>query len=589
LATETITRSQVVVPSAPRGFTGTVRRLATRESTLVVLAGLAFSVLFHWPIVRHPKSQIVSDLGDPLLQTWELAWHRHFLTAGGDFWTANIFHPSADNFAFTDSLLGYLPLSLFGDGQYAAVMRYNIAYVIAFALAFIGAFALTRQLGSNWQGAALAGIVCAWTPWRMTQISHLNILSAGGIALALFALARGHGYSFRFGLRPELARPWWALLGWLIAAWQVSIGFAVGLPFVYLMALLGLAIIVANVLRRRVLGTRFLVMNGVGMLVFAGVTYLMTIPYRRVIERYHAIRTWDEVVRNSPPPQGLITASDQTWLWQGTLLNRTENLPGLVPWEKMLMPGFVVVLFAVAGLLVSAWPLRVRIGLLVATVVATVLSLGASVHGGTFTYRLLWEYLPGWDALRTPGRLIMWAVLLLALLAAGAVTGLERAWVERRTTKPGRQRMQRLVALALLVPALGALLEGIPDRNYVTPAGIPPGVRQVFEQGPDPILVLPVTEFSDFTYMLWSTETFPTLANGNTGYFPPEYWVILDAAKHFPDGASIEKFRKFGIRSVVVLKASVKGTPYSGVLYRPPGALPVTKTENADVVVFTIN
>ncbi len=26
------------------------------------------------------------DLDDTLLQTWELAWQRHFLVHGGDFW-----------------------------------------------------------------------------------------------------------------------------------------------------------------------------------------------------------------------------------------------------------------------------------------------------------------------------------------------------------------------------------------------------------------------------------------------------------------------------------------------------------------------
>ncbi|HEV8555697.1 MAG TPA: hypothetical protein VGR06_04770 [Actinophytocola sp.] len=586
MATDVIARGEVVTGTHRRGFVATVGQLASREATLVVLAGLAISVAFHWPIFRHPRSMIVSDLGDPLLQAWELAWHRHFLTAGGDFWTANIFHPAVDSFAFTDSLLGYFPLSVLGDGMYSAVMRYNAAYLIAFALAFAGAYALARQLGAKWPGAALAGIVFAWTPWRMTQISHLNILSTGGVALALFALARGHGYSFRYGLRPELTRPGWALAGWLIAAWQVTIGFAVGIPFVYLMALVGLVIVVVNVVRRRELGTRLTLANGVGIPVFAGVTYLMALPYLRVVDHYHVSRPWDEVAWNSPPLQGLVTAPDQTWLWRDTLLNSMEKIPGFG--EKTLLPGFVVVLFALAGLIVSAWPLRVRIGLLVATVVATVLALGATVFGGTYTYRPLWEHLPGWDAMRTPGRLIVWAVLFLALLAAGAVTGLGQAWAERKQDNAAKPWKQRLVALALLLPALGALIEGSPDQSYVTPSGIPPALRPVLAQAREPILILPVTPFGEYTYMLWSTEDFPTLANGSSGFFPPEYAAVVEAAKNFPDTASIEVLRKHGIRTVVALRAALEGTPYADVLHRPSAGQPITVTESAEFVTFTI-
>lgn len=350
--------------------------------------------MFNWPIIRHPKTVVMSGIGDPLLQAWEMAWHRNFFTAA-DFWTANIFYPAKDNFGFTDSLLGYLPLGfLFGNGQYAAVLRYNVAYVLAFALAFIGCYLLVRQLGGSWQAAALAGVVFAWAPWRLTHNSHLNILSTGGIVLALFALARGHGYSFRFGLRPELARPWWALTGWLVAAWQMTIGFALGIPFLYLMALVGLTIVVVNVVRRRALGVRSNVANGVGLVIFLGVTYLMVTPYLRAVDLYHFTRTLNEVQAFSPPPVGLLTASTQTWLWRGTFIDDLANVPALGAGEKLLFPGLVLIVFALVGLVVSAWSVRIRVGIGVAVVVVTVLALGTTFFGGTYTFLPVWRYLP---------------------------------------------------------------------------------------------------------------------------------------------------------------------------------------------------
>ncbi|WP_158879964.1 hypothetical protein [Amycolatopsis anabasis] len=556
-------------------------RWFAREGPLVVFAGLALSAIFNWPIVRHPKSTVLGGIGDPNLQAWELAWQHHFLTAGGDFWSANMFYPAKDTFAFTDSLLGYFPLALFGDGQYAAILRYNIAYLLAFALAFVGCYLLARQLGGTWQAAALAGVVFAWAPWRLAHNSHLNVLSVGGIALALFALARGHGYSFRSGLRPERARPWWAFAGWLLAAWQVCLGFAVGIPFVYVMGLVGLVIAVVNGVRRRQLGRRVNLANGAGMVVFLGVTYLLTIPYRRVVETYHFGRSAHEVEVMSPPPQGLLTAHGQSWLWQGTVFDDLTRIPEPAAGEKLLFPGLVVLVLALAGLVVSAWPVRVRIGLAAGAAVATVLALGTNFFGGGFTYLLLWNNLPGWEALRTPGRLILWTILLLALLAAGAVTRLSQVLAERGVRK-------RLAAFVLVLPVLGALLEGVPDQSHATPPGIPPGLRQVFAQTRDPILILPIDTFGEFNYLLWSTEGFPRIANGNSGNFPPQYEEIVAASQSFPDAHSIAVLEKYGIRKVAVLKVAAASSPYAEVLRRPVDRQRLTRDESADVVVFTL-
>jgi hypothetical protein len=565
-------------PSRPRLPGGAVARWFSREGTLVVLAGLAISAVFNWRIVVHPRSTVVASITDPLLQAWELAWNRRFLT-GGDYWTANILYPSKDNFAFTDSLLGYLPLSLFGDGPHAAVMRYNVAYVFAFALAFVGCYLLTRQLGGSWQAAALAGAVFAWAPWRLAQNSHLNILSTGGIALALFALARGHGYSLRWGRRPQLTRPWWAFAGWLIAAWQVTIGFAIGLPFVYVMTALGLVTVAVNVVRRRQVGLQLNVINGAGLMVFLLITYLMTIPYLRVVEEYKFTRSLADLRTYSPPPKGLLTASDQGWLWPGGYFNNGGA------GEQLVFPGLVVILVALVGLVVSAWPTRVRITLGISVLVVTILALGTSFFGGEFTYLPLWENLPGWTALRTPGRLILWTILLLALLAAGAVTKLTEILAEHRQASPSRNR---LVALALVLPAIGALLEGVPDQTYNGVPEVPPGLRQVFAESHVPILILPVRTDDEASYLLWSTDGFPVMANGTSGNVTLQFEEMVDAASTFPDNYSIRIIRKYGIEKVVVIKASAAHGIYAEAVTKPLDGLPVTKTESADVVVFTL-
>lgn len=560
-------------------------RRYTREVVLAVLTGFGMSLAFNWEIVRHPKTIILSGIGDPMLQAWEIAWTRHLFTDFGTFWTSNIFYPAPQNFAFTDSLLGYLPMSfLFGQDQYGAILRYNVTYIIACALAFIGAYFLTRQLGGNWQAALLVGIVFAWAPWRLIHNAHLNILSTGGMALALFALARGHGYSFRSGVRPELARPWWAFAGWLIAAWQITIGFTTGIPFFYLMAGVGVVIIVAVLRHRRRFNRRMPIANGIGMVIFLAVTALMAIPYLRVESIYHFGRSVKEIRDFSPPVAGLFTASQQTWLWRNGIFEHVDSLPGPAPWEKMVFPGIVVIVFAVIGLFVSVWPRRVRIGLGIATVVVTIFALGTTFFGGTFTYLLLWRYLPGWDALRTPGRLILWIALLLALLAAGAVTRLTASLAERAP-----KLRPRMLAFALLLPALGALAEGVPAQTYGAVPGIPPDLYTLFTQSHRPMLILPETPLSDFSYMIWSTDGFPLIANGNSGNFPPQYQSIVDNTKNFPDQVSVAVLDQYDVHTVVLLKSAALSTRYKAAITRPLGDLPITKYETTDLVVFTIH
>ncbi|GHG05061.1 MULTISPECIES: hypothetical protein [Amycolatopsis] len=574
---------------------GRGRRARIREGVFAVLAGFLLSAVFNHQVVLHPRSLVTGDLGDPLLQAWQLAWQHHFVTGGGSLWTGNTLYPATGSFAFSDSLLGYLPLGLLGDGPYAAIMRYNAVLVFAFALAFAGAYLLIRQLGGNWQAAALAGVVFAWAPWRLTHISHLNILSSGGIALALFALARAHGYSLRHGRRPELARPGWAVAGWLIAAWQVTLGFAVGIPFVYLLGVIGLVLLVTAVRGWRRFGTRLFVADAAGAAVFLVVTYLMTIPYRQVVEQYGFTRGWDEVQLYSPPPQGLLGTLASTWLWQDTPLDpRTgafadpawTTLPGVA--EKLLFPGLAVLLVALAGLFFSVWSVRVRVWLGVATVVVTVFALGSQFFGGDYTYYLLWRYLPGWDALRTPGRLMLWVLLLLAVLAAGALTRTAE-WLRTLDTTYDRGRF--LQAL-LVVPALFAVLEGVPDQAYPSPPGIPPDVAKAFENNPRPALMLPIGQdpgqFSEFVYQFWSTDGFPPLANGHNGLLPPSYGEIVEAGKTFPDAHSVAVLRKYGIQQVLVLKVAATGTPYQAALTRPLDGLPVTRSESTDLVTFTL-
>ncbi|GAB3799519.1 hypothetical protein GCM10027605_13210 [Micromonospora zhanjiangensis] len=156
-------------------------RVLRHEWSLAVLGGLLAAVVLTWPTLRHPWTTIPGDLGDPTLQAWQVAWAGHaLLTSPLQIWHSNTFFPETYTYAYSDTLLGYAVAGLFGDGVPAAIFRYNLLYVLLHALAFVGAYALVRQLGAGRTAGAVAGVAWAFAPWRLAHSGHLNILSVGG-------------------------------------------------------------------------------------------------------------------------------------------------------------------------------------------------------------------------------------------------------------------------------------------------------------------------------------------------------------------------------------------------------------------------
>ncbi|MFI6128566.1 hypothetical protein [Micromonospora sp. NPDC051141] len=580
--TESAPPEQPTVDPAPG--TPWWRRTRT-EWVLAALASLLVAVALTWPTLRHPASTIPGDLGDPTLQAWQVAWAGHaLLTNPLDLWHSNTFYPERYTYAYSDTLLGYAPVGMLGTGFEAAVIRYNVLYVLLHALACFGAYALARQLGANRWGGAVAGIAWAFAPWRLAHSGHLNILSSGGIALALAMLARGHGWSLRHGYRPERRRPGWALAGWLVAAWQVSLGFGIGLPLVYF--LLAAVLVAAGCYgwswwRRRErppFGRRLLLADLAGGAVFGAVTLLLGLVFLRVVDlNPQAQRTLDWTKMFSPPLMGFLTAPGDSWLWGERHAAAREQLSW--PPEMALLPGMTLIGLAAAGLVVSAYPLRRRVALGVGVLGTVLLGLGATLGGdGDPGYLTLSTHLPGWDALRTPGRMMHWTSLLLALLAAGLVTAL----AESPGRSTGRRRSRFLMPLVLLAPLALVVTEGV----NTTPHPEVPRPPAAMRAARDPILVLPAGGVGDLTYMLWTTDGFPRVTNGLAGFEPVSQAQTKAAIASFPDPGSVAYLRGIGVRSVVAVPSRAAGTPWEGIEARPVDGLGITREDLDGTLVF---
>lgn len=534
---------------------------------------LALAILYVVPVASgqapfpDPLHTIPGDIWDPALQAYQIAWVGHALLSDvKNLWHTNGFYPQPYTLAYSDSNLGYAPFGIFGSGPQVAVLRYNIIYVLVFAMASVGAYALVRQLGAGRLGAALAGVAFAYAPWRYAHEGHLQILSTGGIALSLAMLARGHGWSLRDGYRPERVRPGWALAGWAVAAWQVTLGFGIGIPFVYVILF---ATVTAMVLwwkrGRPVIPQRLLAFDLTGFAGFVAVAALMAYPYLKVLALYpQARRSWDYVALYSPPLSGFAVAPPSSLLWGEMHAPARQQLGGGAN-EKELLCGLILYGLAAAGLFVSAWTARQRLFLLVGTMVSMLLAVGTNGP----LYLLAYLFLPGIDGSRTPGRLVIWTTLLLAILAAGFFAGLARA------------RMKPIVLWLLLC---AVVLEGLPRIAHPRV----PDAPQAMSMAPAPILVLPTDQLTDQNVLLWSTSGFPPVVNGGSGFEPPTQGAQREVMRHFPDEQSVKRLRTMGIRSVVVLRDRVAGTPYVNALDAPLDGLGLTRQVVGTDVVYTI-
>lgn len=564
-------------PGRIRRAARAVGRGLIHEYALVVYGSLVLAVLVTWPALRYPLHTFPHDIWDPSRQAWQVSWAGHILiTDPARLWQSNAYFPEPYSFAFGNHLLGYAPAGMLGEGPLAAVLRYNILFVLAHALLTIGGYALIRQLGAGRTGAIVGAAAFAYAPWRLAQEGHLDIVSAGGIPLALAMLARGHGWSMRYGFRPDRRRAGWAAAGWLVAIWQLGLGFSLGLPFAYVLGVIIVVVAIAVLVRRLrrrsprpVLGWRLLVTDGLGMLVFAAVGAVIALPYLRMPDTGPAAI---EIRFFSPPLRGLLIGPAESRIWGAPHAVARESLGW--PAEMALLPGFVLYALALVGLVFSVWRIWQRLLLLTAVMVGVIFTLGSTFFEGRWTYLPLFGHLPASFGVRIPGRLMFWVTLLLAILAAGAVAEFvrraEQLAAHRMPPRPGPW-----LRLATFVPLMLVLVESWSAIGHPVVPKQPAAMRTVT----GPMLVLPTAALTDQTVMLWSTSRFEQTANGSGGFAPQRQADLRRSVATFPDAASVQYLRTLGVTTVLLLRSQVAGTSWERAGDVPVDALGIQRED----------
>ncbi|MBA3641419.1 MAG: hypothetical protein H0W53_19540 [Acidobacteria bacterium] len=379
------------------------------SALLFLLLALAWS----WPLATRLSWRIPHDPGDPLLNTWILWWSTQALPFTERWWNAPVFYPMTGSFALSEHLVGVAlftaPLHLLGVNPIAA---YNVALILSSWLSGLFAYRLGRKLTGSPAAGVLLGAAFAFAPYRASQLSHLQVLTAQWMPLALFAM---HTYL------DDRRRRWLALFAgaWLIQA--LSNGYY--LLFFPVLIVLWLAWFIDWRKDPR---------PGVALGLTFVASSLLLVPtllkYREVHAALGLERTLEEMQ--------MFSARMASFVQTGYLLKYWTPRDAMTQ-EGFLFPGATVPLLLLAGALVLLFRRHLREAVAKrspalfyssAAVMFWWLCFGpasSNTIGGVLSqpYSLL-TWLPGFSGLRVPARFAMMATLCAATGAAIAAARL---------------------------------------------------------------------------------------------------------------------------------------------------------------------
>ena len=475
-------------------------RAASREPRAAyILAGfLLLSVLWTWPVGANLTTRIPHDAGDPVLNIWILWWNAQAPPLTERWWNPTMMWPMPGAMALSEHLLGLsvlaTPLQLAGAN---AITAYNVWLLLTYALSGFFAFLLVRYLTGSMLAGVCAGLAFGFSPYRAGQLSHIQVLAAQWMPLALLGM---HGY-LRTGGR------WWLVVfgaAWLLQA--LSNGYYL-LFFPVLIALWLLWFVDWRRAPRRGLA-------------LVGAWVLSSIPLAPVLLKYYTVhhalglrRTVPEIREFAAAPASFLHPAPLLRFWpEGMAAN----------FELFLFPGLTVVVLALAAIVLMAIRRSAADSdrstiffYAAATLLICALTLGPGGSGDEpasllrpFSW-LLW--LPGYDGIRVSARFAMLAMLCLAVTAGFGVARLAQL--------TGRWR-----ALVGALAMAGLLVDGATEP---VPVLSPPGRMALPTVNQPAVVELPLDNiYVSVAAMYRGIFHQHPVVNGYSGHFPPHYNVL---------------------------------------------------------------
>jgi len=586
-------------------------RPATRFFAVVAFFVVLTAVMTYPQIMR--MGSALRDPGDPLLNTWILAWDVHKLTQLEfvDFFDANIFHPLKRTLAYSEHLfpqaLVAAPILLISGNP---ILAYNVVFFLAFVTSAIGMYLFARYITGSLYGSVLAGIVFAFSPFMFNHLSHLQVLCAGGIPLTFLFLEKFFAerrwrdvllFALVFTVQ-ILANGYYALfLSLFVAIFIISelvrrklflvveiwrklavAGLVAGVlsgPFLYQYFMLqhetgfsrslpsytSLASFISVNGINRVYGPITAGLSGGEMRFFPGIIALGLGVAGFIITRgyFHQKRKSSAPEKHPGPNISIGTIFNVLLMFvlgvivyilvSGPLdLNlhlRSSNVVRPLMLLVLLLVIKRVLVIGISG--VVAVDQSVKGFSVVSYLIIGVLAFFFT-FGAEGPFILFHKYVPGFDGIRAIGRVhifVMFALAVFTAFGGQAIERMKRRWL--------RTAFMGVVPLFVLVEYASFPL---PLANVWGPNQVPGVYRWLATNGneSDVVLELPLPPINrgialiECQRVYASTYHWKRLVNGYSGFYPPIYNVLRRHWESLPLEQNLEEARSLGVRYLVV-------------------------------------
>jgi hypothetical protein len=547
---------------AREGTASTARRRRWIRFTIIGVVFVVAVLVVYRPTPSSLTSTLPSNLGDPALNTWILAWENHALFhTPGQFFAGNIFYPFGDSILYSEMMLPLVPL--FGAIYWISgnpVLAHNVLILLLALFSLVTTYALAKRILGRDDVAVISALAFSFTGFVLMHQGHLQLLTIGFFPLAFLTL-------FSALERPTVRRG--ILLG-LTTFLLVAACLYYGAIWVVCLAVVLAAELVAA---RGRPGRRW--WNAVAAAGVTGLVLLVPILSNYVWFQHETgfFRPLDASYGLNP--RDLLTPAPGSnaygWLldWAG------KDQPDIV--EHGFFIGFVTAALCIVGAVVlirSGRGRRERAAgatrreavartvdrsirwrelwlLVLCSAASLLLAVGPTVLGVPMPFRFFHDYVPGFDGIKATSRLAVPAVLTATILA-----GLGLHWLARHRSPAVRLALVAAAGVLVLIELSADPLRASTDR----PAEAVAVYKALAARPGGAVVELPIRSYGAGTpvsflegpRMLASIGDWRQRVNGFSGAFPSPYFDQAQVLNHFPEPAAVAAMQAIRIKYVVL-------------------------------------
>jgi len=495
---------------------------------------------------------VPNDIGDPLLNSWIIAWDVHALLVDPfNLFNANIFYPLPNTLAYSEHLIStallIMPLQLLFDEP---IISYNLSLLLTFPLAAFGMYLLVFSWTNNRSAAFIAGFIFGFAPYRFAAIAHVQLLTFQWLPFVILMHGRLHKIITHHKRgKTTLQQKCQIALGLflslqLLASWYLA---------VYTLLIVGIFGVMtlffqlnrsqnddgeqkhATPYRQRFtcyyphitpyLFSFFLIIP------FAW-------PYLMVLSELRQSRPLYMALSLAANPTDYLAAAPFNTLF-GPLTAWFRQRPGFTE-ENTLFIGIITPLLPIISWWVKQPELRfIRYTLTIILTLTLALTFA-------IPYSLLAALISPSTVIRVPARWIIPALFAWAGLAGLGYHALTRFMLKY----PNKKRFFSFIPYFLtLLFFLETMSIPIPLAAVDNQTALNPAYHYLAQQTTELALIeLPMysnPEYPEVKRMVASTRGWWSLVNGYSGYTPPRQPELAQALTNFPDETSLSTLQQF--------------------------------------------